>query len=137
MRTLLPVATNEQIIDLALEILTNDLGLSLDWISSRIAFKEFPYSITDSTLTKIRSLKREGNQYREKISEGLNRLNKREKLKQALVEILKKDHEIEQLRATLHHLTGGKYIPPKPTPEEKEETIFQDDFLENTYFGNR
>lgn len=52
-------------------------------------------------------------------------------------EILKKDHEIEQLRATLHHLTGGEYIPPKPTPEEKEETIFQDDFLENTYFGNR
>lgn len=94
MRTLLPVATNEQIIDLALEILTNDLGLSLDWISSRIALKEFPYSITNSTLTKIRSLKREGNQYREKISEGLNRLNKREKLKQALVEILKKDHSI-------------------------------------------
>jgi hypothetical protein len=52
-------------------------------------------------------------------------------------DILKKEHEIEQFRATLHHLTGGEYIPPKPTPEEKEETIFQDDFLENTYFGNR
>ncbi|MFN8358962.1 MAG: J domain-containing protein [Candidatus Kapaibacterium sp.] len=53
-------------------------------------------------------------------------------------EILKKDHEIEHLRATLHHLTGGgKYQPPKPTPEEKEEQNFQDDFVENTYFGNR
>ncbi len=52
-------------------------------------------------------------------------------------EILKKEHEIEQFRATLHHLTGGEYIPPKPTPEEKEESNFQDDFLENTYFGNR
>lgn len=53
-------------------------------------------------------------------------------------ELLKKDHEIEHLRATLHHLTGhGNYQPPKPTPEAKEEQIFQDDFVENTYFGNR
>ncbi|MBK9247329.1 MAG: hypothetical protein IPM69_04260 [Ignavibacteria bacterium] len=50
---------------------------------------------------------------------------------------IKKDHEIEQYRATLYHLTGGEYITPKLTPEQKEESIFQDDFVENTYFGNR
>lgn len=91
MRTTEPVYTPQQVIDLALDILTTDLGVSLAAVALSIT-DDCP--ITASTLSKVRSVSRSGNQYRAATSEGLTKGNKRERLMQALIVLLENAHGI-------------------------------------------
>lgn len=111
MRTTQPLENTQQILDCALEILTQDLGYSQKKIAEMLQHTAPDHfsRITEGTLSRVKSFKKIEGQYKPKKSECLRRLNGREKLKEALIKILAQETPSIELQNQVFWQETQKY----------------------------